>query len=110
MKIALKCESILLQESLSIFLKPLIVSYKNCDFVISDVPHQSQKPVFLVGKNSALLKTPFSKEQLLSSLREFYTASFKPARVSEELEDRLDVLMEDFRKNLVDIIRQHYEN
>lgn len=46
MKIAIVCQSLLLSKALKTFLAEMIVSYKQCDFVISDKKIELDKPVF----------------------------------------------------------------
>lgn len=75
MKIALICDSLLLDRSLEMYLKEYLTSYKMCDFVVATQPVESQKPVFLIGNmEGAHLKIPFTKELLLKELESFYHA------------------------------------
>ncbi|MCI5967936.1 hypothetical protein [Helicobacter sp.] len=73
MKIALICDSLLLDRSLEMYLKEYLTSYKLCDFVVATQFVESQKPVFLIGDmEGAHLKIPFTKELLLKELEFFY--------------------------------------
>ena len=73
MKVALSCESTLLQKSLAIFLKPMLSPEDTCDFIISDKKVKSKKPILYLGKRKdASLDIPFSKAELLSTLEQFY--------------------------------------
>ncbi len=73
MKIALICDSLLLDRSLEMYLKEYLTSYKLCDFVVATQPTESQKPVFLIGDfENAQLKVPFTRELLLQELESFY--------------------------------------
>ena len=75
MKIALICDSLLLNRSLEMYLKEYLTSYKLCDFVVATQPVESQKPVFLIGDfEGANLKIPFTRELLLQELDSFYQA------------------------------------
>lgn len=75
MKIALICDSLLLDRSLEMYLKEYLTSYKLCDFVVATQHVESQKPVFLIGDmEGAHLKIPFTKELLLKELESFYHA------------------------------------
>lgn len=75
MKIALICDSLLLDRSLEMYLKEYLTSYKMCDFAVATQPVESQKPVFLIGNmEGAHLKIPFTKELLLKELESFYYA------------------------------------
>lgn len=73
MKIALICDSLLLDRSLEMYLKEYLTSYKLCDFVVATQPVESQKPIFLIGDfEGANLKIPFTRELLLQELDTFY--------------------------------------
>ncbi|TLD80686.1 hypothetical protein LS70_008945 [Helicobacter sp. MIT 11-5569] len=75
MKIALICDSLLLDRSLEMYLKEYLTSYKLCDFVVATQHVESQKPIFLIGDmEGAHLKIPFTKELLLKELESFYHA------------------------------------
>ena len=95
MKISFDCECILLQESLKLFLRDFTSHKKDCDFIIVDRP----------------IKT-FSKETLLSTLEEFYSAmqisseGFESERGST-FENDLDVLLRNFKRDLTNLIRSH---
>ena len=83
MKIALICDSLLLDRSLEMYLKEYLTSYKLCDFVVATQPVESQKPVFLIGDfEGANLKIPFTRELLLQELDTFYQ-SLKGGRLSD---------------------------
>ncbi|MDD6055648.1 MAG: hypothetical protein SOW25_06115 [Helicobacter sp.] len=73
MKIALICDSLLLDRSLELYLKEYLTSYKLCDFVVATQSVESKKPVFLIGNfEGANLAIPFTKEILLRELESFY--------------------------------------
>lgn len=85
MKIALICDSLLLDRSLEMYLKEYLTSYKLCDFVVATQPVESQKPVFLIGDfEGANLKIPFTRELLLQELEAFYQ-SLKGGSFSEDI-------------------------
>jgi hypothetical protein len=119
MKIALACQSVLLEKSLEIFLKNDICSYKQCDFVISDRHIEIDKPLFFVSNDDSDLNIPFSKSALLLSLEKFYDSIFidknekKVAMAKQvnflELEEKINQLTDDFRNNLVNTIKEYYE-
>ena len=112
MKISFDCECILLQESLKLFLRDFTSHKKDCDFIIVDRPIKTQKPQFLISQNSGHLKIPFSKETLLSTLEEFYSATqissegFESERGST-FENDLDVLLRNVKRDLTNLIRSH---
>ncbi len=73
MKIALLCDSLLLQKSLETYLKGHIVSKEYADLIICDKRSTSDKPLFLVSHSrNAELKVPFTKAELFWALEEFY--------------------------------------
>ncbi|MDY5556558.1 hypothetical protein [Helicobacter sp.] len=85
MKIALICDSLLLDRSLEMYLKEYLTSYKLCDFVVATQPVESQKPVFLIGDfEGANLKIPFTRELLLQELDTFYQ-SLKGGHLSDDM-------------------------
>lgn len=111
MKIAVKCDSLLLEKSLNIFLEPYIVPKKQCDFIVSDYEFKSDKPLFLIG--SPNLPKPFSKVQLLNALQKFnlpIDSKKRQEKFSDTLEEKIDILTQEFRENLIKTIRNHYEN
>jgi hypothetical protein len=112
MKISFDCECILLQESLKIFLKDFISSRKDCDFIISDRTIVSQKPIFLITKNSGHLQIPFTRETLLSTLEEFYSAmqislSNRENTSNSSFERDLDALLKNFKNDLIVLFRTY---
>ncbi len=118
MKIALACQSVLLQKSLEIFLKSYVVSYKQCDFIMSDTKVESDKPILYIGKENSNLMIPFSKQSLIVSVDEFYKdLSQKERPVSiikrdneEELEVKIATLTNKFKDDLAHLIKEHYDN
>jgi len=101
MKVALVCESPLLKKSLEIYLKEHISDYESCDFVITDRAVKSKKPVLFIGKReNATLKTPFTKEQVLSKTQRFYNQ-----HLAEETQEDKEML----EKVLVQLNKKHKE-
>jgi len=73
MKIAVQCNSPLLQKSLEIFLEKYLCSVNRCDVVIRDEECLNEERCFYIGNNeSADLKKPFSKAQLILALERRY--------------------------------------
>jgi hypothetical protein len=112
-KIALACQSILLEKSLEIFLKNYISAYKQCDFVISDKEIEIDKPLFFISNGNGNLNIPFSKSTLLLNLEKFYENLYNNKKTkkidTKELEEKIEVLTNDFRKNLIKTIKEYYE-
>lgn len=73
MKIALICDSLLLQKSLETYLKGDIVSYEYAELVICDKLRKIDKPTLLVSHTKkADLRVPFTKAELFWVLEAFY--------------------------------------
>lgn len=110
MKVALVCDSPLLQKSLEIYLKECVSSYEACDFVISDRKVKSQKPVLFIGKREdATLKVPFSKEEVLSKTQQFYMRHLGEQEEEQEaLERELAKLNKKHKEKIERIIREFH--
>ncbi len=118
MKIALACQSVLLEKSLEIFLKKYITPYKQCDFVISDKKIEIEKPLFYISHRDSDLDIPFSSSSLFLKIEKFYRTIHKlhdedesPIKEidMEKLESKITQLTEDFRKNLIGVLKDFYE-
>lgn len=74
MKIAISCQSPLLQSSLSFFLKPYLASEDVCDFIITDdEQRQDSKPLCLIlDKAYSHIRKPFSEQSLQVDIQAFY--------------------------------------
>ena len=131
MKVAVKCESPLLQRSLEIFLEKDLSPIKSCDIVVSDQKLDiDKKMLYISNENDADLIKPFSKSQLILALEkviknEKENKSF--LSMIEELEqkesfdagekgldfkflqDRIEKITQEFQENLVKTIRAFYE-
>ena len=69
MKVAVKCESPLLQRSLELFLEKYLSPLKNCDIVVSDQRIEvDQKLIYVSTSSDADLVRPFSKSHLVLAL------------------------------------------
>lgn len=117
MKIALACQSVLLEKSLEIFLKSYITPYKQCDFVISDAKIEIDKPLFYIGTENSDLIMPFSRSALMLKIDDFYDSLFKiDSKKSiekvdtEDIEVKITKLTENFREDLIRTIKEHYDN
>ncbi|WP_052778809.1 hypothetical protein [Campylobacter coli] len=104
MKISLECKDLIIEKALELFLKEHLVMKKDCDFIISDEKISTQKPLFIIAKNSPFLSLPFSKEALMISLNEFDSALKATAqKLADErrrvLEARIDEIASEFKRD-----------
>ncbi|EAI8890707.1 ornithine carbamoyltransferase [Campylobacter coli] len=104
MKISLECKDLIIEKALELFLKEYLVMKKDCDFIISDEKISTQKPLFIIAKNSPFLSLPFSKEALMNSLNEFDSALKATAqKLADErrrvLEARIDEIASEFKRD-----------
>ncbi|EOJ7848528.1 ornithine carbamoyltransferase [Campylobacter coli] len=104
MKISLECKDLIIEKALELFLKEHLVMKKDCDFIISDEKISTQKPLFIIAKNSPFLSLPFSKEALMNSLNKFDSALKATAqKLADErrrvLEARIDEIASEFKRD-----------
>jgi hypothetical protein len=116
-KIALACQSVLLEKSLEIFLKSYITPYKQCNFVISDREIEIDKPLFYIAAENSDLIMPFSKSALMLKVGSFYDSLFKEETKEsiqkidiKDIEVKITKLTDNFRDDLVNLIKEHYDN
>jgi len=118
-KISVICDSLLLKNSLEIFLKDYITTYKNSDIVLSDKKLDIDKPLVLVGSfEEADIVVPFSRSSLLLGLEKSYKKKVKKRESKKrkkdkkrvwKLEREIDKLTLKFREDLIKTIREFYE-
>ena len=94
MKVKIECRSPLLQYTLEKFLKKYL--HKN-GVVITDDP---EKEGILIGKD---IKKPFTKASLLIQLEKLLNVEKE-----ESFEEKLDFLLNNFKKDLINLIKEHY--
>lgn len=119
MKIALACNSILVEKSLRKFLKGNLVTEYEADILVSDHIVKSDKPVLRIGMDEdADLRKPFSRSQLMIKLEEKLQQSANHAMVrnftvveeeNETLEEKIERITRIFIDDLTAIIKEHYE-
>lgn len=127
MKVAIQCDSPLLQRSLELFLAGHLSSIRQCDVLIRDRDIRDERyPTFVIGTGeSADLIKPFSKAQLLHALnRKFDSLKRVPEAVVEErvdvvvpeetvdfeiLERHIDKLTREYQANILKAVRAFYE-
>ena len=92
----------------------MVVPYKNCDIVITDRKIKIDKPIILVGHDGDI-KVPFSKSNLLMELEKFYFEKQKEPDITPkpheggDLHKKLEPIIQNFTKELITAIKNHYE-
>lgn len=126
MKVAIQCESPLLQRSLELFLEGRLSSQRHCDIVIRDYEVFNDEHLSLVigtSESSDLIK-PFSKAQLfhalgkkLDLLKHEISANTTVSIQEEEettvsfdiLERHIEKLTTEYQSNILKAVRAFYE-
>ncbi|WP_298095564.1 hypothetical protein [uncultured Campylobacter sp.] len=107
MKAFIDCDCEILQKTLELFLKDHAASAQDCDFVISDEPQRSAKPLFLIDEDGDLA-LPFSKDTLLSRLKDFQgelkrdLGDYHAASAEAEI----CALFDEFKAKIIEILRR----
>lgn len=123
MKVAVECQSPLLQKSLELFLVNYLSSLKQCDIVVRDIECLNDERCFYVSnKPNADLVKPFSKSQLILALENRYAElkEDEPEEVLEEivdsepmdfeiLEKRIEFLTKEYQENILRAVKAFYE-
>jgi hypothetical protein len=120
MKLAIMCQSLLLEKALTLFLKPYIVPLKQCDFVVSDYKIAADVPQFKIKTPDSDLIFPFSKSALLIALDKFSKTleaskskakSIEPKAKSQNfkiLEEKLNQICNQYNAQIIQAIKEHY--
>ena len=115
MKIAVECQSPLLQKSLEMFLAKYITTFKQCDIVIRDTVCTSDERCFYIStdEESDLIK-PFSSSQLILALEDRYKTLNKGVAINtpldfDILERRIDSLTKEYQQNILKAVKAFYE-
>ena len=125
MKVAVECQSPLLQKSLEIFLSRYLSSSKKSDIIIRDEECLEDGRCFYIANNEkADLVKPFSKSQLILALEKRYnelhskTATIELNTVKEIheevldfsiLEKRIEYLTKEYQENILRAVKAFYE-
>ena len=120
MKIAVECQSQLLQKSLELFLSRYLTSIKNCDIVVRDSKCNGDAKCFYISTTAdADLIKPFSKSQLILSLENRYkeTKEEQHEELHREyssmdfsiLEKRIEIITKEYQDNILQAVRAFYE-
>ncbi len=124
MKVAVVCESPLLQKSLELFLGKHLSSLKQCDLVLRDKKVMDSHHCLLISdSDDADIKKPFSKTQLYIALDNFYQkleniqeiqSGVQDLEMDETkdiklLEERIDQLTAEYKSSVMRAVRAFYE-
>lgn len=121
MRVAVECQSPLLQKSLELFLVKYLSSSKKSDIIIRDEECLNDKRCFYISNDekSDLLK-PFSKSQLILALEKRYDELYQnhDAIIEEKqeesmdfsiLEKRIEFLTQEYQANILRAVKAFYE-
>ena len=124
MKVAVQCESPLLQRSLELFLHKLLSSLKQCDVVLRDRKIlDSHHSLFVSSDEDADIKKPFSSSGLDLALEKFYDkiVNIESVKAYDEevlnssqdpyllLEEKIETLTQEYKNNLLKVVKEFYE-
>ena len=125
MKVAVACESPLLQRSLELFLEGRLSSQRHCDIVVRDHEvHNDEHLSLIIGTTENVdLQKPFSRAQLfhalghkLDKLKEVPVLNTSTAVEEEEVEVSFDILerhieklTREYQANILKAVRAFYE-
>lgn len=120
MKISIMCESMMIQEALSHYLKDSLCEFKDCEFVVSDVNLEISKPVCLIS-NSVVsdIKKPFTQVSLFQDIQNFYYSKIHSTKITSnpvdfnflkdiknpELKMQIDSILEEFSKKIYQTLK-----
>ena len=124
MKVAVECQSPLLQKSLELFLERYLNSAKKSDIIIRDEKCINESRCFYISsEEGADLLKPFSKSQLILALEKKYNelypkssnTNFKNEETQEPfdfeiLEKRIELLTQEYQENILRAVKAFYEN
>jgi len=123
MRVAVECQSPLLQKSLELFLAKYLSSSKKSDIIIRDEECLNESRCFYISsdENADLIK-PFSKSQLILALEKKYNDLYPQSSknmVEEEnveetmnfdiLEKRIELLTQEYQANILRAVKAFYE-
>lgn len=137
MKVAVQCESPLLQRSLETFLAPYLSTFKQCDVVVRDsVRNDDAASVLLISNEiEGALAKPFTRSQLMLALEQMvdtkaqvreavalsnelesaFEACETPTEPTDEhpdfamLEKRIEQLTREYQEKIMNTVRAFYE-
>lgn len=124
MKVAVECQSPLLQKSLELFLEHHLVSKKHCEILIKDTlplegSEDDSRSFYIGNAEKVNLIKPFSKSQLILALEKLEQKEQKEIKSQTEegkpmgfeiLEKRIEMLTNEYQQNIINAVRAFYEN
>ena len=114
MKVALECQSLLLQDTLRFYLSDFLCDVENCDFVVSDYLSKGSKPVYFLSSQAGTL--PFVPEDLMRDLKIFYQKHCQsfyqqnpkiPQGNDERLRSEIQALLMEFADRFLQTIKKY---
>ena len=119
MKIAVECQSPLLQKSLELFLSKYLSSIKQCDIVLRDRECLGDTRCMYISsdKNADIIK-PFSKSQLIIEIEKRYKElhnetlhdnSYAKDMDFSILEKRIEYLTQEYQESIIRAVKTFYE-
>ena len=128
MRVAVQCESPLLQRSLELFLDGHLSALKQCDVVIRDkrIDDDTRPTLLISSAADADLVKPFSRSQLMLALEQMIKMEDtvqQAAAVTQEkectdtgkpmdfeiLQKRIEMLTQEYQHNILKAVRAFYE-
>jgi hypothetical protein len=125
MRVAVECQSPLLQKSLELFLSNYLSASKKCDIIVRDEACLGDERCFYIASDAdADLMKPFSKSQLILALEKRYEELYgksedaviqKNYLEDEEsmdfsiLEKRIERLTQEYQQNILRAVKAFYE-
>ncbi len=126
MRVAVECQSPLLQKSLELFLTKYLSASKKCDIIIRDETCLGDERCFYVGSEAeADLQKPFSKSQLILALEKKYNELYgrdeeEAMEIKKEYEEeesmdfsilqkRIEFLTQEYQANILRAVKAFYE-
>ncbi|MDO9207426.1 MAG: hypothetical protein Q7T91_04155 [Sulfuricurvum sp.] len=126
MKVAIQCESPLLQRSLELFLEGHLGSLRHCDIVIRDhiVPNDERLSLLIGTSDNVDLIKPFSRGELFHRLQQKIDTAQRENPIEEEsflplatedkinfdiLERHIEKLTQEYQSNILKAVKAFYE-
>ncbi len=126
MRVAVECQSPLLQKSLELFLSKYLSSSKKSDIIIRDEECLNESRCFYISsEEKADLLKPFSKSQLILALEKKYNELYPKSSNTnledenteetietmslEILEKRIELLTQEYQENILRAVKAFYE-